>query len=344
MGWTLARQCAFLRNSAHPSQLPPRHSATHLFHARTRAHACTHTYTHRSLDWGRISTVAASIRGLSALSVLAGEMAKSTQPGLVLMAAAAASQIPGAVAPSSAALASAKKEGVSDMAVDAPTLRKNDVTMAPPPSYSATEAAASSAAAVADSSADSLLLVRNIPASVEQEQVKMLLVAFGAIKEGSFMLRPDTSQGGAAGDEKGLEALFCYEDDAVTEGAMVGLRTIKIGEKELAVERVDGSAVATGAAAGGAAGADGGAPGRTLRLLHMCSAEELRTFKEADWKELEGEVRSECSNYGTVASVKSEQSTGAVFVEFGDAAAANSCKGKMNGRTFDGRTIEATIE
>ena len=165
----------------------------------------------------------------------------------------------------------------------------------------------------------------------------MLLVAFGAIKEGSFVLRPDTSAAAASSGEKGLEALFCYEDDAVTEGAMVGLRTIKIGAEELAVERV-------AAQAGAAAGIGAGTAGRTLRLLHMCSPEELRTFKESDWKELEGEVQSECSNYGAVSSISSEPSTGAVIVEFRDAASAASCQSKMHGRTFDGRTIEASVE
>lgn len=83
---------------------------------------------------------------------------------------------------------------------------------------------------------------------------------------------------------------------------------------------------------------------KTVILRHMFTLEELEEDSAA-LLEIKEDIRDECSKLGTVTSVVlyDQESTGVVSVKFKDVESAMACIKLMHGRSFDGRTVEASL-
>lgn len=83
---------------------------------------------------------------------------------------------------------------------------------------------------------------------------------------------------------------------------------------------------------------------KTVVLVHMFTLQELQEDPAA-LLEIKEDIRDECSKLGTVTSVVlyDEEEEGIVTVKFKDSESALACIKMMHGRSFDGRTVEASL-
>lgn len=83
---------------------------------------------------------------------------------------------------------------------------------------------------------------------------------------------------------------------------------------------------------------------RTVILSHMFTLEELDEDPAA-LLEIKEDIRDECSKLGTVTSVVlyDQEEDGFVSVRFRDGDSAAACIDLMQGRSFDGRTVQASL-
>lgn len=187
---------------------------------------------------------------------------------------------------------------------------------------------------------------------------------------------------------------FEYVDPNNTDTAVMGLNSLRIGEKTLTVRRAQpkvdagaggmmGMMPMMGGAFGGMGGMDAGAgtgltpvqlaalaalraqgglslapsipapaarnpPTRILVLLQMVVPEILRDDQE--YKEIYEDIETECKTHGEVRSViiprpdasgAAVAGLGKVFVEFGTPEQAMKARAEVEGRQFDGRTVQA---
>jgi splicing factor U2AF subunit len=173
------------------------------------------------------------------------------------------------------------------------------------------------------------IFVGGLPAHLTEEQVKELLMTFGPLK--AFNLVKDT----ATGLSKGFA--FCeYLDDSVTDRACAGLNGMKLGDKQLLVQRASIGAKhptpplmptpvpITAAALTGPLTATPanilnlsipavtllgslmnlqatGEPTRVLQLLNLITYDELRD--DFDYEAVKQDVREECGKIGPVREV-----------------------------------------
>ncbi|KAF9879985.1 nuclear mrna splicing factor-associated [Colletotrichum karsti] len=83
---------------------------------------------------------------------------------------------------------------------------------------------------------------------------------------------------------------------------------------------------------------------KTVILKHMFTREELEEDPAA-LLEIKEDIREECAKLGNVTNVVlyDEEPDGVVSVKFSKPEAAQACIQLMNGRSFDGRVVEASV-
>jgi splicing factor U2AF subunit len=107
-----------------------------------------------------------------------------------------------------------------------------------------------------------------------------------------------------------------------------------------------GGGAAAGAAAAPAAPAalSAASPSRVVELQHMLTGDDLK--EDAEYREILEDTREECSQYGELASVviprAGEPGATKVFLEYANQESAASAIAGLQGRTFDGRAVQAT--
>lgn len=178
------------------------------------------------------------------------------------------------------------------------------------------------------------LMLANVPNMLGELDVKALLDPFGKLL--SFNMLKDKE-----GMSKGI-AIFEYEDRAQAGLALKGLAGLDLGGKRLSIQEIPANQasmllkpVTTARAGTGKPGEECGGSA-VIRLQNMLAddmdAEEVEEIKE--------EVTDECRKYGNVVSLVMDTAQGFIFVEFGDARASKRAQAKLEGRSFDGRTIK----
>ena len=178
------------------------------------------------------------------------------------------------------------------------------------------------------------LMLANVPNMLGELDVKALLDPFGKLM--SFNMLKDKE-----GMSKGI-AIFEYEDRAQAGLALKGLAGLDLGGKRLSIQEIPANQasmllkpVTTASAGTGKPGEEGGGSA-VIRLQNMLAddmdAEEVEEIKE--------EVTDECRKYGNVVSLVMDTAQGFIFVEFGDARASKRAQAKLEGRSFDGRTVK----
>lgn len=178
------------------------------------------------------------------------------------------------------------------------------------------------------------LMLANVPNVLGELDVKALLDPFGKLM--SFNMLKDKE-----GLSKGI-AIFEYEDRAQAGLALKGLAGLDLGGKRLSIQEIPAhqatmllKPVATASMGTGRPG-EGGGGSSVIRLQNMLAddmdAEEVEEIKE--------EVTDECRKYGNVVSLEMDTAQGLIFVEFGDVRASKRAQAKLEGRSFDGRTVK----
>lgn len=178
------------------------------------------------------------------------------------------------------------------------------------------------------------LMLANVPNMLGELDVKALIDPFGKLL--SFNMLKDKE-----GMSKGI-AIFEYEDRAQAGLALKGLAGLDLGGKRLSIQEIPANQasmllkpVTTASAGTGKPGEECGGSA-VIRLQNMLAddmdAEEVEEIKE--------EVTDECRKYGNVVSLVMDTAQGFIFVEFGDARASKRAQAKLEGRSFDGRTIK----
>ena len=208
--------------------------------------------------------------------------------------------------------------------------------------------------------------ITNIIQNLDDDQVKELLTAFGALK--SFVLVKDRST------EESRGIAFCeYMDQAATDVAVEGLNGTELGDKQLKVQRASiGVAQAPGlemsvnamSMLAGTTSTDL-EEGRVLQLLNMVTAEELIDNEDyqgmslthlttrllTSTPEILDDVKEECDKYGQVVELKvprpsmgGRQSAGVgkIFVKFDTNDSAKKALHALAGRKFADRTVVTT--
>ncbi|KAL9103425.1 MAG: hypothetical protein Q9163_001527 [Psora crenata] len=192
--------------------------------------------------------------------------------------------------------------------------------------------------------------VTNLLPNLTDEQVTELLIAFGPLK--AFVLVKDAST------EESRGIAFCeYVDAATTDITIEGLNGMKVGDKQLKVQRASiGVAQASGLEMGvnamsmlAGTTSDNLEEGRVLQLLNMVTPEEL--IDNEDYEEICEDVREECEKYGAVLEMKvprptggSRQSNGVgkIYIKYDTPDSARKALQALAGRKFADRTVVTT--
>ncbi|KAF1975179.1 hypothetical protein BU23DRAFT_552594 [Bimuria novae-zelandiae CBS 107.79] len=194
------------------------------------------------------------------------------------------------------------------------------------------------------------LSITNIPAYVEEEQVRELVTTFGHLK--SFVLVKDMST------EQHRGIAFCeYIDPDIVEHVIEGLNSIQLGETNLKVTRatiglqqqiaIDGGVGAISMLAGSNA-ADNHEKSRVVCLMNMVTPDEL--LNDEEYEEIKEDIQEECSKYGTIleikvprpAGVRSSAGVGKIYIKYEDPEKAQTAIKSLAGRQFSRRTVLAT--
>lgn len=166
------------------------------------------------------------------------------------------------------------------------------------------------------------IFVGGLPSYLNEDQVKELLSTFGPLK--SFNLVKDSSNG----TSKGF-AFFEYLDPSVTDKACAGLNGMRVGEKNILVQRANVGAKAIPqpnpnaesilknptalyflnlgmpiAAAAVLLGIDLNDPGEPTRILHILNpATPIELMQDDDYEDIKQDLLEECEKYGSVISI-----------------------------------------
>jgi splicing factor U2AF subunit len=230
------------------------------------------------------------------------------------------------------------------------------------------------AAQAAAPAASNVIMVTNLPASIDEPAVKELLGTFGAIKAFNTIRTPGS---------QAQSAVVEYVESAVTDIAIGSLGKIDIAGFKLTVQRVPASTAslllqptavkaspppsmsapapsfyaAAAAAPSTASSANAQdplasmSPTTILRLSNMTTPEDLAD--DEMYGELKEDVIDECNNFGKVLSTiiprgvanggdpADEQAVGYIFVEFSSNEGATKARNAVNGRTFNGKIVAA---
>jgi len=166
------------------------------------------------------------------------------------------------------------------------------------------------------------IFVGGLPSYLNEDQVKELLATFGPLK--SFNLVKDST----SGMSKGF-AFFEYLDSSVTDKACAGLNGMRVGEKNILVQRANvgakqmpqpnpnaesimknptalyflnlGMPIAAVAVILGIDLEDPGEPSRVLHILNIATPQEL--MPEDDYDDIKQDLLEECEKYGSVISI-----------------------------------------
>lgn len=194
--------------------------------------------------------------------------------------------------------------------------------------------------------------VGGLPTYLNDEQVKELLTQFGALK--SFNLVTDT----ATGLSKGFS--FCeFLDVAVTDVVIAALHDMKIGDRNLVVQRAIVGAKPGSSLMGipqmpgmlmslpqiPSAGGGPVMPTRVLTLHNMITEQDL--IEDEDYEDIRDDIKGECTKYGPVISLQIPRPVpdvtvpglGKIFVEFASVEFAQRAQLALSGRKFAGRIV-----
>ncbi|TMW51308.1 hypothetical protein DOY81_003627 [Sarcophaga bullata] len=193
------------------------------------------------------------------------------------------------------------------------------------------------------------IFIGGLPNYLNEEQVKELLLSFGALR--AFNLVKDTGTGLSKG-----YAFTEYVDHSITDQAIAGLNGMQLGDKKLIVQRA--SVGAKNAQNNPAAAAPvtiqvpglpmlgiSGPPTEVLCLLNMVTPDELRD--EDEYEDILEDIKEECNKYGVVRSVEIPRpiegvdvpGCGKVFVEFNSVMDCQKAQQALTGRKFSDRVV-----
>lgn len=189
------------------------------------------------------------------------------------------------------------------------------------------------------------VFIGGLPNYLNDDQVKELLMSFGALK--AFNLVKDA----ATGLSKGYA--FCeYADPNVTEAAIQGLNGMQLGDKKLIVQlasvgakNMPGMPGNIGVQFPGVNLMGASASTEVLCLLNMVTEEELRDDDE--FEDIMEDVREECGKYGFVKSLEIPRpiqgvdvpGVGKIFVEFTSLSECQKAQQALTGRKFANRVV-----
>lgn len=216
------------------------------------------------------------------------------------------------------------------------------------------------------------LYMGNIPQYLNDEGVKKMIESFGQLR--IFEMKSEFSMGEAV--SKGY-CLFEYYDSRHAEEALQKLNGLEIGDKVLKVNRITApdEKKKEGVTKAPTKEAETSFllmfpklrdpfvqamlnipmycanPSPILQILNMCCPEDL--FDSDFVHELISDVKEECSKYGTIDKVEVPlpdsktgrccPSVGKVFVKFLYQISAKQARYRLNGRTYNRRTIITTF-
>jgi splicing factor U2AF subunit len=220
----------------------------------------------------------------------------------------------------------------------------------------------------ASGSSSNVIMVTNLPGSINEQQIRELLATFGGITAFNVIQTPGSQT---------QSCVLEYVESTVTDLAIASLSKIDIAGFKLNVQRVPAStaslllqptvkpAVSTSSAPAASPAApivaaravtsvdplDNLPPSSILRLTNMTTPEDLADSEL--YQELKEDVLDECNNYGQVVSTviprgvanggdpADEGAVGFIFVEFTSSDGAVKARKAVNGRTFNGNTVAA---
>ncbi|XP_076443173.1 splicing factor U2AF 50 kDa subunit-like [Babylonia areolata] len=190
------------------------------------------------------------------------------------------------------------------------------------------------------------IFVGGVPSYLLDDQLKELLLPFGALK--SFNLVRDN----ATGLSKGFA--FCeYLDPNITDMACAALNGMQLGDKKLIVQR---ASIGAKGAQNQQAPVQLQVPGlnfnqggleatEVLCLMNMVQPEELED--EEEYEDILEDVKEECSKYGVVRSLEVPRpikgvevpGVGKIFVEFNSVIDCQKAQQALAGRKFSSRVV-----
>merc|ERR1712142_2152 len=149
------------------------------------------------------------------------------------------------------------------------------------------------------------IFVGGLPAYLNDDQVKELLISFGPLR--AFNLVKDANNGSSKG-----YAFAEYADYAVTDAAIAGLNGMQLGDKKLIVQRASVGAKNNPGAMlnlpvqiqvpGMTGNIGSGQPTKVLCLMNMVTVDELKDDEE--YEDILEDVREECSKLGNLVSLE----------------------------------------
>lgn len=217
------------------------------------------------------------------------------------------------------------------------------------------------------------LYMGNIPQYMNDDQVKSLIESFGALRD--FQMKMETSQG--ENISKGY-CFFEYFDSRNAEKALLKLNGLEIGQKTLKVSKVEQTEVKNKVMANRTAPTKEVqtsfllmfpklrdpliqsilriptqcvTPSKVIQLLNMMMIEDL--FEEEFIRDLHKDVESACQAFGSIEDIVIPRpdhkngicspSVGKVFIKFFYLIPAKQARFKLNGRTYNKRTVIASF-
>lgn len=191
------------------------------------------------------------------------------------------------------------------------------------------------------------ILVSGLPVFLVEAQVKELLEAFGPIQALELVKNE-------AGENTG-QAFALYADTALTTLACTGLNGMALGDKSLVVRRATAADGPLGPGFEHLAASLPPPPpppptasSRVLVLDNVVDEKELAD--DAEYADIEEDMREECGKYGTVlalriprpAATEDEPRTvglGRVYVQYSSTVEAARARAALHGRKFGGNPV-----
>ena len=217
------------------------------------------------------------------------------------------------------------------------------------------------------------LYMGNIPQYMTDDKVKALVESIGVLRD--FQMKMEFSQGESV--SKGY-CFFEYFDSRNAEKALLKLNGLAIGDKLLKVSKVEQTTVKQKVLANRTAPTKEVqtsfllmfpklrdplvqaalsipphciSPSKVIQLLNMMMIEDL--FEDSFFREIRQDVEDACKAFGPVESVTIPRpdpksgicspSVGKVFVKFFYIIPAKQARHKLNGRTYNKRTVIASF-
>lgn len=190
-----------------------------------------------------------------------------------------------------------------------------------------------------------VLMLLNLPAFLEEIDVKRIVCPFGALAEFNLLKDQDGSFKGAV--------VFKYEVDIAASNAIGGLNGRQLGDVKLVVQRVPPQMITTLMAptkTGERPKPPPHDPEERTRVVHLRNAVEAADLEDDElYAELVDDVLQECGTFGDVDAVEiprpdGEQkhpAQGSIFISFGDALFAEVAIEAFADRSLNNKTILA---